>query len=474
MTITRRELLEGLGLASAYVFAFGCGRPGRGAQRSTQEVSGEIRTWLRDAVAVLHGAGFTGHALAVSRTHTVAAQDVLGAAVNHARCDGCVLTARDSHGRREHVTSELTRDGVMAAARVLAGKAAPARIDFGPPPAAAPVPRPDPAQLSDSALIDSVNAVTKRDPGLSSRIVYASGLLETDDATVWSVAEHRDLEQRLYRVRRALTRVAWNGTQPIISEVSRAWSGGIEDQTFSDDELAYARELALGLMTPGAFDDGEHALVLAPDVVAGIVDAAARTLYTTRAARRPEVAARLQSGKPIAANGFSLVDDPTVASAYGGFRFDDDGELATPVTLIDRGQLAGRIARHRRPGHTGPVEIMPSHLRVAPGTATELSLDEGYLLEGNRGIALDPGSDRIVILVQRALEIRKGQRTGRVYSEIELVGELATLLGSLGEATKTTTTLGIRDDHDGRPRWRSVEAPWLRAKGLVRARRRQT
>lgn len=473
MTITRRELLEGLGLASAYVFAFGCGAPAHSVRRSTQDVSGEVRTWLREAVALIHGAGLTGHALAVSRTHTVAAQDVFGANVNHARCDGVVLTARDAHGRREHVTSQLTHDGVIAAARVLAGKAGPARIDFGPPPPPAPVPRPDPAQLSDSALIDSVNTIAKRDPGLSSRIVYASGLLEVDDALVWSVSEHRDLEQRLYRVRRALTRVAWNGTRPIISEVSRAWTGGIQDQTFSDDELAYAREVALALMTPGAFADGEHALVLAPDVVAGIVDAAARTLYTTRAAHRPEVAARVQAGKQVAAQGLTLVDDPTVAAAYGGFRFDDDGELAAPVTLIDRGQLAGRIARHRRPGHTGPREIMPSHLRVAPGTATDLGLDEGFLLEGNRGVAIDPASDRIVIEVQRALEIRHGQRTGRIYAEIELVGELATLLASIGEATKATTTLGIRDDHDGQPRWRSVEAPWLRAKGLVRARRRQ-
>ena len=93
-----------------------------------------------------------------------------------------------------------------------------------------------------------------------------------------------------------ITRVAWNGTRPMISEVSRAWSGGIHDQTFSDEELADARDTALALMTPGAFADGEHDLVLAPDVVAGIVDAAARTLWTTRAARRPEIARAVRAG----------------------------------------------------------------------------------------------------------------------------------------------------------------------------------
>ena len=474
--MNRREVLGGLGIASAHAlwFAFGCGTPQRPRYRTTGvEASGEIRTWLRDAVALIHGAGLTGHALAVSSRHTVAAQDVLGAGVGHSRADGVVLTARDAHGRREQVTTDLTHDGVINAARRLAGNVAPGRVDFGPPPPPAPVPRPDPDTLADANLIDSIAAVAKRDQGLSSRIVYASGLLELDDALVWSVAAGRDLEQRLFRVRRALTRVAWNGTRPIISEVSRAWAGGINDQTFSDDELAYARDVALALMTPGVFADGVHELVLAPDVVAGIVDASARALYTPQAQRRAEVARRLAVGKPVASQSFTLVDDPTVANAYGGFRFDDAGAIAEAVPIIDHGKLGRQLASGRRPGHVGPLEVSPSHLRVAHGTVVDnLVVDDGFLLEGNRGVLVDAASDRIVIAVQRALEVKHGQRTGRIYADIELVGELGALLGSIGDATQLTRTIGIRDERDGLPRWRSVEAPWLRAKGLIRARRR--
>ncbi|HET9988171.1 MAG TPA: metallopeptidase TldD-related protein, partial [Kofleriaceae bacterium] len=462
------------GLASAYALAFGCGPPPKPARRAPDEFSGEVRAWLRDAVALIHGAGMTGHALAVSRSHTVAAIDVLGAGVNHARADGVVLVARDAHGRREQITSDLTRTGVETAARALAGKVAPARIEFGPPARPAPVPKPDPAQLADSALLDSIAAIAKRDGGLSSRIVYASGMLEADDAMVWSIAEHRDLEQRLYRVRRQITRVAWNGTRPMISEVSRAWSGGIHDQTFGDDELAYARDTALALMTPGAFADGDHDLVLAPDVVAGIVDAATRALWTTRAARRPEIAARFAPDKLIASAAVTIVDDPTVANAYGGYHFDDTGELAGPMPLVDRGKLVGRIERGLRPGHTGVLEPMPSHVRFAPGgSETELVLDAGYLLEGHRDVLVDPASDRVVVSVQRALEVQHGQRTGRAYADIELVGDLTTLLGTIADVTKATRVTGIRDERDGLPRWRSIEAPWLRARGLVRARRSQ-
>ncbi|MEO6775885.1 MAG: metallopeptidase TldD-related protein [Kofleriaceae bacterium] len=472
MSPTRREVLEALGLASAYAFAFGCGPPPKPPRRAPEELSGEVRAWLRDAVAAIHGAGMTGHALAVTRSHTVAALDVLGPGVNHARADGVVLVARDARGRHERVTSDLTREGVAAAARVLAGTAAPARIEFGPPARRPVAPQPDPARLADSALLDSVAAIAKRDHGLSSRIVYASGMLEVDDATVWSIAEHRDLEQRLVRVRRRITRVAWNGTRPMISEASRAWSGGIHDQTFGDEELAQARDTALALMTPGAFTDGEYDVLLAPDVVAGIVDAASRGLWTTRDARRPEIAVRFPPDKLVGSAAVSLVDDPTVANAYGGFEFDDAGELATVVPLIDRGRLVGRIARGLRPGHTGLLEPMPSHLRFAPGgSESALALDAGYSLEGHRAALVDPASDRVVIAVQRALEVQHGQHTGRAYADLELVGELATLLGSITEATKATRVIGLRDERDGLPRWRSIEAPWLRARGRVRARR---
>jgi len=34
-------------------------------------------------------------------------------------------------------------------------------------------------------------------------------------------------------------------------------------------------------------------------------------------------------------------------------------------------------------------------------------------------------------------------------------------------------TVVIRDERDGEPTWRSIAAPWLRSRGLVRVRRSQ-
>jgi len=384
-----------------------------------------------------------------------------------------VLTVREKSGvLREQVTNDLSRDGVLAAVRELAGKAKPADLDFGAPPGPVEATVPDPDLVTDDEMLDRVAALVARDKGLSSRIVYAAAAIDIDDSRVWSVAPARMLEQRLVRVRRSLTRVAWHGSRPFVSEATRAWTGGIDAQDLTDDEIAATRDNALALLTPQAFEDGERAFVLEPGVAAALIDAGVRTLLTSEAQRRPEVARRLASGQPVSER-VTLVDDPTVANAYGSFRFDDRGAVANPTTLIDKGRVIGRVERGRRPGHVGRTEVIPSHLRLAGGTvAADALLDNGMILEGHTSTLVDPASDRFVIQVARAREQLGGHRTGRMFADIELVGELTKLFSTLGELSKETRSIGVRDEVDGQPRHRSIETPWLLGTGLLRQRRR--
>ena len=128
MSWNRRELLGGLGVVSAraLLWAFaGCEPRSRAPARPVAEVSGEIRLWLHDAVATLHGAGFSrAHALAVRRARATAAVDVLGSGVSreHAWTRSCSPSTMRT-APREHVTSELTESGIAAAVRRLAPKA---------------------------------------------------------------------------------------------------------------------------------------------------------------------------------------------------------------------------------------------------------------------------------------------------------------------------------------------------------------
>src|SRR5580700_9254159 len=162
----------GIASARALLWAFaGCAPKSRAVARPVSEVSGEVRLWLHDAVAKLHGAGFTrAHALAVRRTRATAAVDVLGSGVSRERADAVVLAVEDAHGMREQVTSELTESGIAAAVRRLAPKAsARAPIEFGPAPVRVGELELD--AISDASLLDRVAAIEHRE--LSSRIVYA-------------------------------------------------------------------------------------------------------------------------------------------------------------------------------------------------------------------------------------------------------------------------------------------------------------
>jgi predicted Zn-dependent protease len=493
--VDRRAFLTGTS-AGAVLLAFGC-HPHPASVVAPLEQRGEVRSWLRDAVARLAAAYPRArvHALASTRQRVTAAADVLGEGVARSRVDGVVLVVHDATGFHEQVSSELTAAGVAAAVAALAGKAtAPRALEFAAPVDAPPLVGVDPRALGDSPLVGRARTMLGAEVELSSRIVYTAAVIDVDDAHVWSVGVDRtsdagahghDRAQRLVRVRRAVTRVAWNGTRPVVAEAARGWRGGLDDDSLSADAIGRATAAALELMTPGTFADGVRAVALEPSVAALVVDTATRALLTGAAAQLPEVAHRLVGGAAVAAPVLSLVDDPAAAGAYGGFHFDDDGVPAAPIALLDGGKLAGRLddamtaggahpaGRARRPGHLGRSEPWPSHLVLAAGEAPlDGLLDDGYQLAGGIDAVFDPSSDRIVMSIARAYEVKGGHRTGRVYADVELVGDLGELLAGVAAIAADRDTLALRDEVDGLPRWRSVDAPGVITRGLVRARRR--
>ena len=478
MTLHRREVLGSLGAASAstLLWALGCSAPAPLVRRAPQ-VSGEVRTWLHDAVSRLATLYATVHALAVSRRRVTAARDVLGAGVGRLRAEGVILTVRSRDGAwHDHVTPELSRDGVDAAARALGAGRRASSIDFGRAP-----PTPDePPALDERELLHRVDPLLQADAVLAPRIVYAAAAIDLDDAIVWSVAPGRDLEQRLVRIRQIALRAAGSGSRPVVREAERAWSGWLDDQPLTPADLIAASEAALQVITPGGFEDGERPVVLDPSVVAVVLDAVARGLLTAAAARRPEVARRLAAiaaSDSLASPLLTLIDDPTIPGAYGGFAFDDEGEPAAPITLVDAGRIAAQLSdragdgagggagRGRRPGHLGHVQPAPSHLRLVPGTA-ELPqlLGDGFLLQGGVAATLDPSGERIRVACTHARELKAGNTTGRLYADVELVGPLTALLTAIDAVAATPTVFASRG-----PIWRSISAPAVRTRGFVRA-----
>lgn len=471
MTVTRRDWLASLGLASAstLLWSLGCGGPQRGGKTTGSSDYGGVRSSLREAVARLAAVHPYVHALAVARSRATASVDVIGAGVARTRRDGVVLVVRDAKGRvQERVTSELSPAGIAAAVRGLIGDSTKTKsLDLPTPPV---MPNVDPIVDAD---LEVRAAELGRGAPLSSRIIYAATSVDVDETMVWSIGTSHDRQQQIVRIRERALRAAWNGTRPIIAEAEHGWRGGLTDGTLAPAAIAEATESALALTTPGGFPDAVHVVRLAPDVAAALVDAGARTLLTAAARRRPEVAARFAAAPAASPGPISLVDDPTEATAYGGFAFDDDGVPAQPLPLIEQGLTVGVLGegRTRRPGHIGVSEAAPSHLRVTPGPAGGAPLADGFELIGATGAVVSATSSRVIIGAARAKEYKAGSWTGRVFADVELVGDLAELLAAVTGLGSDSLVVPIRDEVDGEPRWRSVSTPAVISRGLLRVRR---
>ena len=230
-------------------------------------------------------------------------------------------------------------------------------------------------------------------------------------------------------------------------------------------------------MTPGAFAAGVHEVELAPSVVAALIEATVAGLLTTAALRHPALAVRFAAGAGLAAPVLTLTDDPTAVDSYGAIGFDDEGAVARPVTLIEEGRLAGRLdaagGRARRAGHLGPRAAGPTHLVLAAGSAGVVGAGDGWRLEGRAHAAIAPGTTRIVIAVARAREVRAGSLTGRVFADVELVGEVDALLGAVSAVGAELETFVRRDEDADGALWRSLAVPALVTRGALRARRRE-
>ena len=175
-------------------------------------------------------------------------------------------------------------------------------------------------------------------------------------------------------------------------------------------------------------------------------------------------------GSLATAPSVTIVDDPTRLDLPGGFEADDEGVPATPITLVDRGRIVGRLCdratavdldgvagRGRRAGW----DVLPvprlSNLVVAagdtPAADLEAGLDRGLVVTRLGGATLDPASRRLVLRVERGWEVRHGRRR-RPLAPFELTGDALDVLAHV------EPTLG----DDPTPDWR---LGWCLKRGIA-------
>jgi predicted Zn-dependent protease len=450
---TRRELLRLAGAAAAApglaTIAAACGSSAPAAESAAARGAHSIRALLRELIDDLERRFPVATALAVRGERGRAGLDAGERGVQRAPVAQVLFQAFDGERWHAEAVASLRADVVASAARRLQSRAPDRRRGRATRQA-----RPrdfvrrgerDPRSAASGEWLALLEALFERaGERATSRITYRGAFLDIDDRDTWYVGGGNDLRQSIVRARAGAVLMSWNGREMIAEEAGRGGTAGLEIAAIETGaiEAATRRALTVPAGPPPAAPDVE--VVLAPSVVAALIEQGIAPLFDGRAWLTGASRIADLAGDQIADRLFTLTDDPTVAGGYGSYDFDDEGWLSSPRPLVHRGIVTAPLTDRRsaralgrvRTGHARQGDELPaphpSNLIVGAGTATTAELigevEAGFLVEGGVLARCDPLRGRFLIRVRRIREIARGNLTGRVHGPASIHGQLEALL----------------------------------------------
>lgn len=290
--------------------------------------------------------------------------------------------------------------------------------------------------------------------GRGERLVEALTEVADVHADILYVDAQRQLRQRLHRVRQiALGVFADDAHQAQLHDGFERIGGWEHMQLEPDRWEALLRDGPRILGAPRIPDPGRHVCVFAP-AFAGMFAHEAfghgteQDLFRKRRAKGAEY-----MGQQVASEMVDMFDDPSNGWAASYF-FDDEGVLAHPTRIIDKGVLVAGLndaqsaaalqasgiqvaksANGRREAFDHKVYARMSNTFFGPGAsdleAMIASVEHGYLLRHPSNGMEDPQGWGIQLEGAYAERIAEGALTGEVFSPVVVTGFVPDLLRSI-------------------------------------------
>ncbi|WP_210493932.1 metallopeptidase TldD-related protein [Patulibacter sp. SYSU D01012] len=431
------------------------------------------------ALAALDGDGWASAVRDVSATVALPRGGQLRSAA--AETVAVTLTAwRDGHVGTA-TTTATDADGLAAAAARAVRTAERTARDADGPGDATPPPEADGAPALDAADAATADA----DPG-----VGIDALLRARDAadarTPVAGRWHAGLVERALAASTGLRRQERTTDAHLWL---RAGAGGVRSAVVAEsarsaaalDAAALVRR-ALARIPGGDWHDptpGEQTIVLTPQAVATVLDAAAALVLDGLAAADGRTRAAGRIGTRVAADAVTLVDDPTHAGTLP-HAFDASGAAKRPLELIEGGTLRSLVHDGRSQATTGHATApgggaegpRPTNLVLAPGDAASVEaliagVDVGLLvpsIEALRPINAELGL-AYGLAPDGASRIEDGRVVGAAGSVPLLVSPLDVLDGV--DALTAAQTLVGAPTLGGRRVGHGVLAPGLRTRSGI-------
>jgi TldD protein len=349
----------------------------------------------------------------------------------------------------------------------------------------------DPRSLSAATKIEAARAL-RAAVLAGERCREAVGMVGDVHAEIVFVDRTRQLHQRLHRVRQVCLGIFADGAQQAQLHHGREAIGGWE--RLADPARVAAEVVRDGpriLGAPRIPDPGEHECVF-DGHFAGIFAHEAfghgteQDLFLKDRARGAEFL-----GKPVASPLVDMYDDPSNGWAASYF-FDDEGVLASPTRIVEkgvlvagindrhsqaelarRGQQVAKTANGRRESYDHKPYTRMTNTFFGPGDATTQQLiaavRRGYYLTHPSNGMEDPKGWGIQLEGAMAEEIIDGRLTGRVFSPVVVTGSVPRLLQSVSGVGREVVEASLGMCGKGYKEWVKVTdgGPALRLKAVV-------
>ncbi|MEM3400290.1 MAG: TldD/PmbA family protein [Candidatus Micrarchaeia archaeon] len=168
-------------------------------------------------------------------------------------------------------------------------------------------------------------------------------------------------------------------------------------------------------------------------------------------------------GKKIADESVTIVDEPILVNAFGGFAFDDEGVRAWKTYIVKGGILnsylhsretaaiMGTQSTGNMRGHAAEMPIVRMSNTFFEAGDMEfdelIDIKEGVYLCGVQGGAVTPKTGEFIFTSEDGYEIKNGELRGRLRDAMISGNILETLLNVDGLGKERTFSLGVCGKH---------------------------
>jgi TldD protein len=362
------------------------------------------------------------------------------------RTAGAVLSAFDGVTVHEEAISGFDRSALARAARSLtADRSFAARsVDPGPARAGDFCTALSPLTLQEKLAY--CRDLQQRLRGMDERIINAQVAYSDDETSTVFCSRAADLAQRVQRLRVMIVIVVAGPAGVRYDYMIKSSAGEWDALSFSAAELQMLVDNALALLSAERIEPGEYTIVTTPSVTGVIAHESfghgvETDMFLKERAKAAHFIDRVV-GSPLV----NIYDDPSLPGSFGGYFFDDEGQLAVPTPIVEQGVFKRgitdlysatalnipRSANGRRQDFSRKAYARMSNTFFGAG-ATPLpelfaQVEDGVYLEKVSSGMEDPQGWGIQVTCHYGRAIKHGQVTDRVFAPIAITGYVPDVL----------------------------------------------